>query len=80
MKPFEIQNKYHKLSVIERIKRDLRALVMYELEDAEEEAFNISSKAYKDLFGEDATDGFWEDKREYLDKINERRKENEKSR
>ncbi|ARQ95552.1 hypothetical protein SERPOUNCE_17 [Bacillus phage SerPounce] len=74
MKPFEIQNKYHKLSVIERVKRDLRALVMYELEDADEEGFNISSKAYKDLFGKDATEGFWEEKREYLDKINEKRK------
>jgi len=77
MKPFEIKNREHKLKVIERLRKDLRALVMCELENADEEAFNISSKSYKDLFGEDATDEFWKEKRKYLDKINERMKENE---
>lgn len=72
MKPFKIQNKYHKESVIERIQRDLRALVVYEMEDGEEEGFNISSKAYEGLFGEDALDSYYEQRREHLDKRNEK--------
>lgn len=70
MKPFTIKNKDHKEDVVKRIQRDLRALVVWEFEDGDEECFNISSKAYKELFGENALESYFEQRREYLDKVN----------
>ncbi|AZU99726.1 hypothetical protein DK1_000022 [Bacillus phage DK1] len=77
MKPFTIQNKCHKKSVEERIMRDLRALVVWEIEHAEEEGFNISFEAYKKLFGENPLDSYYDQRRKYLDQINKKRYEKE---
>lgn len=76
-KPFVIQNRHHKRLVEERIMRDLRALVVWEFENANGENYNMVSTIYNEMFGENAMASYWEQRREYLDQINKKRYEKE---